>query len=132
MGQNAGLAFQVQRKRGNLRAASKALPQHAEEVSVLGPTRFTVVWTREAEQDRTDIWDHIALDDSGAAARLDMSFSDAAAMLAAYPMLGRMGTICGTRELIPHENYRLVYQTQASTVWILALVHVARQWPPAP
>lgn len=44
--------------------------------------------------------------------------------------MGRPGQIPGTRELIPHESYRLVYEVQAGTVWILALVHTARLWPP--
>jgi toxin ParE1/3/4 len=45
-------------------------------------------------------------------------------------MLGHIGRVPGTRELIPHESYRLVYEVEADTVWILALVHTARQWPP--
>ena len=44
--------------------------------------------------------------------------------------MGRPGQIPGTRELIPHESYRLVYEVQADTVWILALAHTARLWPP--
>ena len=43
--------------------------------------------------------------------------------------LGRPGTISGTHELIPHESYRLVYEIEQETVWILALVHTAKQWP---
>jgi toxin ParE1/3/4 len=44
-------------------------------------------------------------------------------------MSGRQGAIPGTREVFPHENYRLVYEFDGETVWILALVHVARRWP---
>ena len=36
----------------------------------------------------------------------------------------------GTRELVAHESYRLVYEIDGSTVWVLALVHTARRWPP--
>jgi addiction module RelE/StbE family toxin len=89
-----------------------------------------VVWTAEAEQDRADIWDTIAADNSGAAVRMDELFSNAAARLAAYPKMGGTGRISGTRELIPHESYRLVYEIDEDTVWVLALVHTARQWPP--
>ncbi|MCC4114922.1 type II toxin-antitoxin system RelE/ParE family toxin [Aromatoleum toluclasticum] len=64
-----------------------------------------VVWTPEAQRDRADIWDYIAADSPPAAARLDELFSDAAFQLARYPMLGRPGTIPGTRELIPPENF---------------------------
>lgn len=90
-----------------------------------------VIWTPEAQQDRADIWDYIAADNPRAAARIDELFSQAAARLAEHPKLGRSGKIAGTRELIPHESYRLVYEVGQETVWLLALVHTARQWPPA-
>ncbi len=45
--------------------------------------------------------------------------------------MGRLGPIEGTRELVLHESYRLIHEVQADTVWILALVHTARLWPPA-
>lgn len=89
-----------------------------------------VVWTPEALQDRLDIWEYIATDNPRAAVRMDELFSAAAATLVDFPDKGRFGTVTGTRELIPHENYRLVYQTEKDAVWILALVHVARMWPP--
>ncbi len=91
-----------------------------------------VIWTPEAEQDRADIWDFIAADNPHAAARMDELFSDAAARLAEHPKLGKQGNISGTRELIPHASYRLVYEIEIEreTVWVLALVHTARQWPP--
>lgn len=88
-----------------------------------------VVWTPEALMDRGDIWDYIAADNPRAATRMDELFSDAVARLAEHPKLGRPGKIQGTRELIPHESYRLVYEISRETVWVLALVHTARQWP---
>ena len=88
-----------------------------------------VIWTPEALQDRVDIWGYIAADNPPAAARMDELFSDAAARLADYPKLGRPGKIPRTRELVPHESYRLVYEISGDSVWILALVHTARQWP---
>ncbi|MCX4160954.1 MULTISPECIES: type II toxin-antitoxin system RelE/ParE family toxin [Paraburkholderia] len=89
-----------------------------------------VVWTPEAEQDRDDVWEYIAADNPAAAARMDELFSDAAAQLEYFPELGRWGRIDGTRELIPHESYLLVYEIEGDTVWMLALVHTSRQWPP--
>ena len=61
---------------------------------------------------------------------MDERFSEAAAWLGTHPELGKPGLIAGTRELIPHESYRLVYEIQQDAVWILALVHTARLWPP--
>ena len=91
---------------------------------------MTVLWTPEARQDRADIWDSIVADSPNAAVRMDGLFSDAAESLEDFPMRGRSGRISGTRELIPHERYRLVYEVDGETVWVLALVHTARQWPP--
>ncbi len=91
---------------------------------------MNVIWTPEAEQDRTDIWEYISARNAGAAVRMDELFSDAARRLAAHPRMGKPGRIAGTRELIPHERYRLVYEIDHETVWLLALVHTARQWPP--
>ncbi|MBK9572352.1 MAG: type II toxin-antitoxin system RelE/ParE family toxin [Rhodoferax sp.] len=89
-----------------------------------------VFWAPQAQQDRSDIWDYIAADNPRAAVRMDELFSEAAARLVEHPKLGRAGRIAGTRELIPHESYRLVYEIERETVWILALVHTARQWLP--
>jgi len=90
-----------------------------------------VLWTASARQDRIDIRDYIAKDNRRAAARMDALFSKAAARLADHPHLGRPGQVPGTLELIPHQNYRLVYEVDGQTVWVLTLVHTARLWPPA-
>ena len=89
-----------------------------------------VIWAPEAEQDRSDIWDYIAADNPGAAVRMDRLFSEAAVRLSDHPHLGKLGKIPGTRELIPHASYRLIDEIDGEAVWILALTHTARQWPP--
>lgn len=89
-----------------------------------------VFWATAAQQDRADILDYIALDNPLAAIRMDELFAEAAGRLASHPLLGKGGQIPGTRELIPHESYRLVYEVDGDAVWILALVHIARSWPP--
>ncbi|MDN6855853.1 type II toxin-antitoxin system RelE/ParE family toxin [Pseudomonas sp. CAN2814] len=91
-----------------------------------------VFWTREARQDRFDIWEYLASENLDAAVRMDSLFSAAAAKLRQFPLMGKPGRVAGTRELIPHESYRIVYQVEADVLWILALVHTARLWPPLP
>ncbi len=88
-----------------------------------------IFWASAAEQDRADIVDYISQDNPLAAIRMDELFSEAAARLAGHPLLGKAGQIPGTRELIPHESYRLVYEVEDDAVWILALVHTVRLWP---
>ena len=88
-----------------------------------------VRWTPEAFEDRLQIWDTIAAEDPQAALRLDQRIAGAVSLLEEHPEMGRPGIIAGTRELIPHENYRVVYEIAPSAVWILAVVHAARNWP---
>jgi addiction module RelE/StbE family toxin len=90
-----------------------------------------VRWTPEAVKDRTAIWDYIAAENPGAAIRVDEAISKAAARLAAYPKLGKPGMISGTRELpLAQATYRLVYEIVPDAIWILAVVHNSRLWPP--
>ena len=91
-----------------------------------------VRWIANAKQDRADIVDYIAVENPRAALKIDDLFSETAHKLATFPKLGRMGKIPGTRELIPHESYRVIYEEDeaTNTIWIMALVHTARPWPP--
>ena len=91
---------------------------------------MNIRWTASARLDRLDIADYIAVDSPRAAVRLDTLFSEAAEALAHFPQMGRAGKVPGTREIFPHESYRLVYEVEGDTVWILALIHTSRQWPP--
>jgi addiction module RelE/StbE family toxin len=88
------------------------------------------VWTPEAISDRLAIWDYLEERNPHAAARVDALFSESVDRLSDFPEQGRPGIVAGTRELIPHENYRLVYELESDTVWVLALVHTSRMWPP--
>jgi len=91
-----------------------------------------VLWAQEALNDRTAIWDYLEERNPLAAAEMDERFSEAAARLAEQPLMGAPGKIAGTRELIPHEHYRLVYELdeEDGIVWIVTLIHTARCWPP--
>jgi addiction module RelE/StbE family toxin len=85
--------------------------------------------TSGAEQDRLEIFEFIARDNPLAAVRMDELFGRSAARLAEQALLGRPGVVAGTRELIVHESYRLVYELDGDVVWILTLVHTAQLWP---
>lgn len=86
-------------------------------------------WAREARQDRMEIFQYIAGENRGAAIALDRRFEEAISSLSAFPQLGKEGVVPGTREFVPHEHYRVVYEVADDAVNILAIVHTARCWP---
>lgn len=61
---------------------------------------------------------------------MDERFLHAAERLCAFPVLAPAGSVHGTRELVVHERYRLIYEIESDTVLVLALVHTSRCWPP--
>lgn len=89
-----------------------------------------LIWTGPARIDRKEIREHVARDNPAAALALDELFSEKASALTAHPGLGRPGRIAGTREMVAHSSYILVYEVTADIVRILAVVHAARRWPP--
>lgn len=89
-----------------------------------------VKWSAEAVRDREAIVGYIWLDSPLAARRMNATFDRTAARLAQFPRSGRPGQFPGTRELLAHPRYRIVYAIGPDALTILALVHTARQWPP--
>ena len=90
-----------------------------------------LVWTLPAREDRKAIREYIAADNPSAALDLDELLSERAARLLDHPGLGRAGRLKGTRELVAHRNYILIYDVVGELVRVLRVLHAARQWPPA-
>nr|WP_315255645.1 type II toxin-antitoxin system RelE/ParE family toxin [uncultured Duganella sp.] len=88
-------------------------------------------WTPEAIQDRDDIYAYIEADNPSAALALDELFAEKVSHLVDHPGLGKPGRVAGTRELVAHQNYILVYDTAGDLVRVLRVLHAARQWPPS-
>jgi hypothetical protein len=63
---------------------------------------------------------------------LDELLSEKAGLLLDHPGLGRVGRVPGTRELVVHRNYILIYDMAGDVVRVLRVLHAARQWPPRP
>jgi addiction module RelE/StbE family toxin len=87
-------------------------------------------WTPEATQDRDEIYDYIEADNPAAALALDVLFAEKAGRLVDHSGLGRLGRVTGTRELVAHQNYILVYDVVSNLVRVLRVLHATRQWPP--
>ncbi len=89
-----------------------------------------LVWPAQAKRELGDIVSYIWVDNPAAAKYVRKRVETTATYLKSQPFMGRQGAIAGTREAIPHPGYRIVYQLTEETVFILSIVHTARQWPP--
>lgn len=89
-----------------------------------------LVWTLDAHQDRRNIREHIARENPAAALTLDELFTQKAGNLIDHPAMARPGRVAGTRELVVHRNYILVYDVAGDVVRILRVLHARREWPP--
>ena len=82
-----------------------------------------------ARFDLRSIVDHISDNNPQAARALVDQIEMRADRLSDNPKMGRPGRIAGTRELVVHPNYMLVYAESFGIVTILRVLHAARQWP---
>lgn len=88
-----------------------------------------VRWTRPAANDLKRINKRIAAHNAVSADKLLHSMLAKADELALYPAMGRQGRVPGTRELVVHQQYYMVYRTTGATVQILAVNHTSQKWP---
>jgi toxin ParE1/3/4 len=87
------------------------------------------VWRPAASADRKRITDYIAEDNPKAAIELGDALIEKAGLLDENPMQGRIGRVKGTRELVAHPNYILIYRVVGKAVEVLRVKHAAQKWP---
>lgn len=87
-------------------------------------------WTQAARRDLLEIIKYIAEDDPDAAQRLKDAIESSVDRLLMFPESCPPGRVPGTRELVVHPHYVVVYIETHSAVRMLRVLHTARQWPP--
>lgn len=88
-----------------------------------------VEWQQSARDDLFAIIRFIAEHNPRAARAIKAAIEAAPLTLSDHPYLGRAGRVPGTRELLAHPNYWLVYRVGSTSVEILAVLHVRQQFP---
>ncbi|WP_322065397.1 type II toxin-antitoxin system RelE/ParE family toxin [Burkholderia ubonensis] len=82
-----------------------------------------------AEADLLGILEFIGEDDPDAALALVHMIREKAEGLRVRPRLYRAGRLSGTREMVVHHNYIVVYNIDADLVEILSVKHARQKWP---
>lgn len=76
-----------------------------------------------------DIIDYIEQRNALAAKNLHAAIVQSAENLPLMPYLFRPGRVPGTRELVVHPNYIVVYQVGSDVIDILRILHSRQQYP---
>jgi addiction module RelE/StbE family toxin len=84
-------------------------------------------WSTEAADQLETAVKHIQQDNPSAAQNVAEAIIDRIEQLAAFPGLGRLGEVKGTRELVS-PPYVVVYRSTEEIVEILHIWHGAQDW----
>lgn len=87
-------------------------------------------WKKQARNDLIKIVLHISKDNPDAADKLADEIEAKAGVLAEHPELSPAGRKRGTRELVVHPNYIVIYRVLGKTVEVLRVKHTSQAWPP--
>ncbi len=89
-----------------------------------------VKWVRKALRNLEQAYEYVASDNPDAAVQVVLKLQAAAEQLAEYPLLGKLGRVETTRELvIAHTPYILVYRVKDQGVEILRVLHGSKRYP---
>jgi addiction module RelE/StbE family toxin len=88
-----------------------------------------LIWTTPALKNLSEAHDYIEIDNPGAAKRMATRIESAVNRLRMFPQIGRPSQRPKTRELvIAGTPFIAVYTVQEEQVFILAILHGARNW----
>ena len=88
-----------------------------------------IIWRGSARADLAAIIRYIADEDIQAARRLKDHLESVVLPLAEHPYLYRPGRVPGTRELVAHPNYVLVYRVAADCIEVVSVLHSRQEYP---
>ncbi len=88
-----------------------------------------IIWRARAKSNLAKIIRYIANEDPAAARRIKDRLESAILPVAEHPYLYRPGRVPGTRELVAHPNYILVYLVAFERIEIVNVLHARQEYP---
>ena len=84
-----------------------------------------VKWTKTALKNLESIADHIGQDNYERAKIFVQELREKTNSLKDFPNIGKAGRVFGTRELVLHKNYMVIYRVKDNSVQITRVHHCA-------
>lgn len=89
-----------------------------------------VNWKLEARREFLDIIRYIAARSPQAARDMRQRIQASVIPAAEHPFLFREGRVPGTREIVVHPNYIVVYRVEIDAIEVVGVLHAREQYPP--
>jgi addiction module RelE/StbE family toxin len=90
---------------------------------------LSVQWLTKARNNLATIIEYIAERNDEAAADLQDEIERAASQLPQHAYLYRRGRVAGTREIVVHPNYLVVYRIKPDVIEIVNVLHARQEYP---
>ncbi|RHW16327.1 type II toxin-antitoxin system RelE/ParE family toxin [Sphingomonas gilva] len=88
-----------------------------------------LIWKAEAEHQFNDIVGYIEALSPDGAKRITRLILDGLNRARNFPHIGRPGRVAGTRELIVHPNYIVIYRITPDAIDVLRILHARQLYP---
>lgn len=88
-----------------------------------------VLWRAKARSSLAEIIGYIAERNPIAAQRLNDAIEQSVSNLPHHPYLYRFGLVAGTREIVVHPNYVVVYRVTVFAIEVVNVLHSRQQYP---
>lgn len=88
-----------------------------------------VLWNDRAEADFAMLMEYLAERSPSGAVRLRALFGHFVERIAEHPYIFREGREVGTREVVVHPNYTLVYRIEERVIRIVNVLHTSQRYP---
>lgn len=88
-----------------------------------------LIWRPEAERQFLGMLEYIAARNAPASLRIKRLVDDRIALALAVPGIGRPGRVRGTRELVVHPNYIVIYTHDGTSLRVIRVLHSRQCYP---
>lgn len=90
---------------------------------------LSVVWRKQAKLELLEIIRYIAKESPQSARGLKERLESSVLPLSDHPYLYRHGRIPGTREIVAHPNYIVIYRITADRIEVVNVLHARQEYP---
>jgi len=91
--------------------------------------KLQIVWTDEARHDLRNLIDYVSARNPPASKRILALLEAAITPAVEHPYLFRPGRQPGTREIVVHPNYILVYEVLDGLLNVVRVLHARQKYP---